>query len=212
MEHIKNLYQDAFRKNGDSPAAVLWPKGRQTERFYALSKNIKNAGGFSVLDFGCGLAHFKEYLDAHYSQVDYSGADIVDEFLTHNRTKFANSNFLKPEELYKSEKCYDYIFSSGAFNILYVDNKEEHKKIVFDILTKLFQKTNKYLSVNFMTDQVDFQQQAAYHQNIEELFSFCSKNLTKRLEIDQSYMPFEFTITLWKNQTILKPENIYPVE
>ncbi|HKC68115.1 MAG TPA: class I SAM-dependent methyltransferase [Bacteroidia bacterium] len=209
MEHIKTLYQDAFNKNGDSPASVLWPKGRQSERFYALSKNINSIEPFSVLDFGCGLAHLKEYLNTNYSNAQYTGVDIVDDFLNHNRKKFPNSDFIKPEEFYKSEKCYDYIFSSGAFNILYVTSKEEHKKIVFDILKKLFNKTTKYMSVNFMTDQVDFQQEGAYHQNVSELFEFCSINLTKRLQIDQSYMPFEYTITLWKDQTILKPENTY---
>src|ERR1700751_4997890 len=188
MKHIKALYKDAFNKNGDSPASVLWPKGRQSERFYALCKNIKSVDKFSVLDFGCGLSHLKGYLDSNYSSVEYTGVDIVDEFLNHNRAKFPNSFFLTPDELYGSEKCYDYIFSSGAFNILYVDNKEEHKKIVFDILEKLFQKTTKYLSVNFMTDQVDFQQEGSYHQNVIELYEFCSKKLTKRLEIDQSYM------------------------
>ena len=212
MDHIKTLYQDAFNKNGDSPASVLWPKGRQSERFHALSKNIKNEDKFSVLDFGCGLSHLKDYLDSSYSNVEYTGVDIVEEFLNHNKTKLPNDTFLTPDELYASENKYDYIFSSGAFNILYVNNKEEHKEIVFDILEKLFQKTNKYLSVNFMTDQVDFQQEGAYHQNVIELYEFCSKKLTKRLEIDQSYMPFEFTITLWKDQTILKPEHIYPNE
>src|SRR6185437_903756 len=207
MDHIKILYQDAFNKNGDSPASVLWPKGRQSERFFALSRNVKSKSKFSVLDFGCGLAHLKEYLDSSYLDVEYTGADIVDDFLNHNSKKFPNSTFLTPDELYASEKKYDYILSSGAFNILYVKDKEEHKKIVFDILEKLFQRTTKYLSVNFMTDQVDFQQEGAYHQNIIELYEFCSKNLTKRLEIDQSYMPFEFTITLWKDQTILKPEH-----
>ena len=33
--------------------------------------------------------------------------------------------------------------------------------------------------------------------------------LSPRLAIDQSYMPYEFTITLWKDSTIRRPENLY---
>jgi trans-aconitate methyltransferase len=209
MEHIKQLYKDAFKQHGDSPSSVLWPKGRQDERFYALTRHIKADGGFSVADYGCGLAHFKEYLDQHYSNVIYTGVDIVEDFLNHNKTKYPDSHFVQPEELFNGDKTYDYILASGTFNILYVNDEASHKKIVFDVLEKLFSKTNRYLSVNFMTDQVDFKQDTAFHMNVTELYEFCSRSLSKRMSIDQSYMPYEYTITLWKDTTVLRPENIY---
>jgi trans-aconitate methyltransferase len=209
MEHIKNLYKEAFKKSGDSPSSVLWPKGRQHERFFALCRNIREDGTFSVVDFGCGLAHLKEYIDTNYTNVEYTGVDIVEDFLQHDRKKYQGSHFMTPDELFLSEKNYDYILSSGAFNILYVPDRNEHRKIVFDTLAKLFSRTKKYLSVNFMTDQVDFQQEGAYHQNVMELYEFCSVNLSKRIVIDQSYMPFEFTITIWKDAGINKPDYVY---
>lgn len=47
MEKIKNLYKSSFKEFGDSPKAVQWPKGRQEDRFYALTKHINKSGDFS---------------------------------------------------------------------------------------------------------------------------------------------------------------------
>jgi len=203
------MYEDAFRAHGDSAKSVLWPKGRQEERFNALTKYIRNNKGFSVLDYGCGLGHLKEYLDGRYNGVNYSGTDIVPEFIKTVKKKYPGSEFLFTNSHLKVTKNYDYIISSGAFNILYVDDKEQHKKIIFEILSHLFLKCTIYLSVNFMTDSVDFQQKGAYHQNVFELYNFVFANLSKRFVIDQSYMPYEYTITIFKNHDIIRSENIY---
>lgn len=208
MKNIINIYKQAFESFGDTPNSVLWPKGRQDERFEALTKHIQK-NSFSILDFGCGLAHLKPYLDTKFTDFDYIGADIVADFIKNNQEKYPKSEFLKIEKVQDIQQSYDYIVSSGAFNMLYVEDINAHKKIVFDTLKYLFEKTNVLLSVNFMRDEVDFIQQGAYHQNINEIYSFVINNLSKRLVIDTSYMPYEYTITIFKQQEITRPDNMY---
>lgn len=209
MDEIIKQYKESFAKHGNSPNAVFWPKGRQDERFTALTRFISK-DKFCILDFGCGLAHLRIYLEKNYpNKFEYTGADIVDDFIRENRKNFSNDKFILINTASDINEHYDHIVSSGAFNMLYVNDVQEHKKRVFGILTELFSKTNVSLSVNFMTDAVDFIQTGAYHQNIKELYDFVFADLTKRIVIDQSYMPYEFTITLFKDQTILRPENIY---
>ena len=107
---------------------------------------------------------------------------------------------------------FDYVLISGAFNMSYFEDLEKHKNLVYEILESLFSKTSVYLSVNFMSDQVDFIQEGAYHQNINELLRFVLERLSKRYVLDCSYMPYEFTITVFKDQTIKRPDNIYKNE
>lgn len=209
MDEIIRQYKESFALHGNSPNAVFWPKGRQDERFTALTRFISK-DKFSILDFGCGLAHLRIYLEKnHPNKFEYTGADIVDDFVKENRKNFQNDKFILINTASEIAEQYDHIVSSGAFNMLYVNDVQEHKKIVFGILTELFSKTKVSLSVNFMTDAVDFIQPGAYHQNIKELYDFAFTKLSKRIVIDQSYMPYEFTITFFKDQTILRPENIY---
>jgi SAM-dependent methyltransferase len=200
MKHIKDIYKEAFEKHGNSPASVLWPKGRQDDRFNALTREINKSKGFSVLDFGCGLAHLKEYFDAKFEvPIKYTGVDLLPEFLQTAIGKFMDANFMSPEELFSSVECYDYVLASGTFNILYEAQKSAHRDIVFQMMESLFNKTNIFLSVNFMTDKVDFEQKGAYHQSVTELYEFVTRSLSNRFIIDKSYMPYEYTITIWKD-------------
>jgi SAM-dependent methyltransferase len=209
VEHIKKSYKETFRKYGDSPCAVQWPKGRQVERFDALTSHFNKNETFSVLDFGCGLAHLKEYLSYRYKSFNYIGVDVVDDFINSNKKKFSDSEFITPDELFHNNQLYDYVIISGTFNILYQEDVDKHKMYVLNLLSKLFQKTNKYISVNFMTDQVDFIQEKSFHINPIEVYDFFRNHLSKRILINQSYMPYEFTITVWKDDFIIKPDNIY---
>ena len=201
-------YSKAFKKHGDSPKSVMWPKGRQEERFSALMRYTPKESSFSILDYGCGLAHLLSFLEENYKEYDYSGCDIVEDFITHNSHKYKNYTFFNSNNK-KINSKYDHIVVSGVFNILYTDDEVDHKKIVFETIKLLFKQTNKSLAINFMTDQVDFKSPSAYHQNVIELYEFCSNSITRRLNIDQTYMPYEFTITLFRNQEIKTPNNIY---
>ena len=209
MEHIVQLYEKAFRIHGDSPEAVLWPKGRQEVRFHALTKHINLKERFSILDYGCGLAHLKPYLDDCYVNFSYTGVDSVSAFVDKSRVKYGDSKFYHittPEYLPSN---YDFVVASGVFNLRYLADQKANQAMIFKMLQQLFDHTNIYLSVNFMTDSVDYQQEGAYHQNVAELYEFLYQNVSHRLVLDQSYMPYEYTVTVWKNQEIQKPENVY---
>jgi len=208
MDKIIKEYRKAFLNHGDSPKSVMWPKGRQEERFEALLRFIPKENHFSILDYGCGLAHLIEYLEKKFKNFDYAGCDIVNDFIVHNSKKFKQGTFFNSTNQ-KISLNYDYTVVSGAFNILYFEDEVEHKNVVFETIKMLFKQTNKILSINFMTDQVDFKSPNAYHQNVKELYDFCYENITKRLNIDQTYMPYEFTITLFCDQEILIPVNTY---
>lgn len=209
MESVIGLYQNAFKEHGDHPASVFWPKGRQDVRFDALTRFIPKGSTFSLLDYGCGLAALKPYMHEHHPSVTYSGADMVPEFVQTAQKKY-DSDFYQVSSPADIKQDYDVIIGSGLFNPCYrPDDREENRRMVFDILQQLFNRTRVYLAIDFMTDAVDFQQENSYHQNVVDLYQFALKNLSPRLVIDQSYMPYEFSLIVWKDRTIQRPENLY---
>jgi trans-aconitate methyltransferase len=212
IDKVIKQYQGAFDKYGNSEKSVFWPKGRQKERFDALTRSIVKRK-FSILDFGCGLGHMFDYLNEIYDgNFSYHGVDIVDSFIAQNKLTFPNTDFQLIQDYSEIQKSFDYVLISGVFNISYFEDLEKHKNLVYQMLEGLFSKTSVYLSVNFMSDQVDFIQEGAYHQNINELLRFVSEKLSKRYVLDCSYMPYEFTITVFNDQTIERPDNIYKNE
>ena len=208
-DKIRIAYEKAYCEHGDSPSGVLWPKARQDIRFDALTRNISSKENFSLLDFGSGLAHLKEYLDLNYQNVIYSGVEMHDFFLEASRSKYPECSFHNIDSPQQLNENFDYVVSSGAFNMLYSDCELEHKEVVFKIIEDLFLLSHVYCSVNFMSDNVDFKQEGSYHQNVSEMLTFVRDNLSQRVSVDCSYMPYEFTITIWRDQEIKRPENIY---
>jgi len=208
ISQVKTIYSNAYKEHGDSIKSLFIPKGRQKERFDVLTSYINN-DGFTILDYGCGLAHLKQYLEEKFSDYTYTGVDIVNEFIDENTKKFKDAQFQLINEHQEIVGNFDFIISAGVFNILYDDSFEKQQYIIEETLTHLFSLANKVLSVDFMTDQVDFIQENNYHQNVVQIYNFASKNLSKRLVIDQSYMPYEFTIHIFKDDGIVRPDNIY---
>jgi len=209
MKKIIEIYKNAYKEHGNSLKAILTPKGRQDFRFQSICQCIKVDKESTVLDYGCGLGHLFEYIQRHYSLCKYSGVDIVSEFINENHLNYPNTSFdlINKEEDVKG--TFDYILSAGVFNLLYAETEEKHKSVVYKILEHLFDRTKIALAVNFMTDEVDFQQDGAFHMNVIELLNYAKNHLTKRVVLDQSYMPYEFTLILYKNDEIIKPDNVY---
>ena len=209
MDSVKKQYSESYKRHGNSLNAIFIPKGRQKERFDSLSNYINDEQKCIVLDFGCGLGHLKEYLAFKFNNITYEGCDIVEEFILQSKENFPDSTFYTINQYIDVVKEYDYIVAAGVFNLLYSPNVEEHFAIVQKIIEHLFLKTKKVLSINFMTDDVDFIALGGYHQNINSFCDYTKKNLTKRFVIDQSYMPYEFTIHLFKDDKIVRPDNIF---
>lgn len=205
---IVDMYRDAFRIHGDKPASVLWPRGRQEMRFHALTRHFKDEH-FSILDYGCGLGHLNTYLDSRFHHYDYIGVDIVPEFVEAVSHKFPNAVVKLIDSEQELLLTVDHVVISGTFNINNCPSRDLYLKKIFEALVYLFGLAKVSLSVNFMTDRVDFCQPNAFHMNLEELTNFCFTKLSNRLTIDFSYMPYEFTLVIFKDTFIKRPENTF---
>jgi len=206
--NIIAAYRDSHRMHGDSPAAVQWPKGRQDLRFRALTRQIDPSRPCSVLDFGCGLAHLNDYFDQHGFHVDYTGADIVPEFVDAVAARHPGARVLLLDDSAALTERYDHVVASGTFNIVEGD-PASHAATVRETLVRLFGACRSSLAVNFMTDDVDFVQEGAYHVAPDDVLSFVRQTMTKRLLLDQSYMPYEFTVVAFRDDAIVRPDNVY---
>lgn len=201
-------YQRAFAAHGDTPSGVLWPRGRQALRFDALTRHFSGEG-FSVLDYGCGLAHLKAYLDQKFRRCEYHGADLVPEFVQAAVAKYPDAKVQLVQSHADVSTPVDHVVISGTFNIIDDVDRAAYMERVQAALTHLFSLARVSLAVNFMTDRVDFVQPQALHVNVEAMMDFMRRHLSPRLRVDESYMPYEFTLVALKDREIVRPDNIY---
>jgi len=208
LDPLISRYREAFRRHGRSPAAVLCPKGRQHLRYAALTSHIRREG-FTLLDYGCGLGHLKAFLDSRYKEFRYFGVDVVPEFVAECATTFPGASFAEIRGHADVAGEHDYTVLSGVFNILYVPDREQHLRAVFDTLEHLFRHTAIALSCDFLSDQVDYQQPDAFHMGKAALLEFVRARLSPRYVLDHSYMPYEFALTVFRDQRITRPDNVF---
>ena len=205
---ILETYRRSFAEHGDSPAGVQWPRGRQSLRFDALTRHFQR-DQFSVLDYGCGLGHLKDYLDQRFCNYEYCGADLVPEFVTAVCTKYPTAKVQLINSYREILDSVDHIVISGTFNIIEGTDRTAYVEGIKATLVHLFSHARQSLAVNFMTDRVDFMQPQALHMNVEAMMDFIRRQLSPRLMVDESYMPYEFTIVALKGSEVVRPDNIY---
>jgi SAM-dependent methyltransferase len=205
---VRDIYRQAFREHGNSVRAVFWPRDRQEIRLGALTRFIAE-DGFSILDYGCGLAHLKPLLARRFTSFSYTGVDLVDEFVEEDRRQYPDATFRRITTFRDVGETFDHIVLSGVFNMLYDDDPTLQARLIRETLRHLFDHCTISLAVNFMTDRVDYRQPSAHHQNPEDICEFVRQELSPRLIIDQSYMPYEYTVTVFRDSVITRPDNIY---
>lgn len=198
MRRMVSYYQAGYKRYGRSVEALGWLKGKQNLRFRNLSRHIDKQD-FTVLDFGCGLGDLYVFLKKRYKQFRYLGVDLVGEFISDN-----NVFFQSEDALFKKIECYtdivedfDYVILSGVFNFLYDQSMLVHQATVFEIIEHLYNKSSVAFSTDFLSPYVDYKQQNAYHQDISSLLKHLPQKY-KCFELNHSYMPFEFSITIYK--------------
>jgi SAM-dependent methyltransferase len=208
FSEIIDQYRAAFARHGDSLESVLWTKGRQKIRFVVLTAHIVD-DGFSILDFGCGLAHLKSYLDERFKSHHYTGADFVPDFIAHNRKRHTDASFHLANTPAQVPGDFDHILMSGIFNLRYGKDDEASFEIVKRILREAFAKAKISLAVDFRRDRTNYREPDAYHQSLAALYSFACDELSPRLRFDLSYMPYEYALIVFKDATPVEPENVY---
>ena len=208
---IINLYKKEYKKNGDSVKSLLTPKGRNSLRYSVVLDYLIANQEIKLLDYGCGLGYLYDFLRKRKIEIDYTGVDIVDDFISACQEKFPEKknsfHIIKPNQ--KIVGNYDIIFASGVFNLKSTIDKKTSLKKAYDRINELFELTNNLLICDFPTEYVDFVQSNAQHFNLRDLINFCVTKLSRRFVVRHDILPYEYTLILWKNSEIIKPDNVY---
>jgi SAM-dependent methyltransferase len=200
VDYIKR-YEERLKKYGYSPETLGWGKeGRQSIRYQVLAEYAVKNHSSSVLDVGCGFADLYPYLKSNGWKGSYTGIDIIPSLLKIARENHPGIEVQEADICSWSNKDkYDYVIASGIFNAkLATTDNQQH---ILQSLKAMFEKTDKVMSVDFMSTYVDFQKEQAWHTDPQWLIPHL-RNLTKRFIIRYDYMPYEFSVILFKDDRI----------
>lgn len=199
IQDLQAHYRELLQIHGDSPQAVQYSTRESQERRFDILSEIGNLNGCKILDFGCGTGQFYDYLTRKGIDVQYSGVDIVDEFLTLCRKKFPLGRYGKLEE-FEGER-FDYVMIAGVFNNRMPNNLAFYQSTI----KTLFGMANRGLSFNMMSAYVDYEDEGLFYEYPEKVFTFLKKNVTQFVNLRNDYEvkegapPFDFTVYAYRS-------------
>ncbi len=178
----------------DSSEVIGWSsKDTQLIRFNVLTQ-IADISLSSVLDVGCGVGDFLPFLNENFSAVSYQGIDLHPKMVQLAYKKYPDGSFAELE-LQNCNRLYDYVFVSGAFNLLVEDNL----RYITDQITCLDRVAKKGIAFNLLSSYANSDERypSLYYYNPLEIFALC-KNRYERVILRHDYLDNDFTIYIYK--------------
>ncbi|PKL77169.1 MAG: class I SAM-dependent methyltransferase [Candidatus Melainabacteria bacterium HGW-Melainabacteria-1] len=194
-------YRARLARYGYAPESLGWGHGgRQEIRFSVLAEGLLANPNTSVLDVGCGFADLYDYLVARGWSGSYTGLDLVPELLDVARARHPQLELHAGDlaSFASGKTTYDYVLASGIFNArLQQMTNEAHIEASLGHMLAL---ARVAVCADFMSTWVDFQHPEAWHTDPVWLLQI-ARRLSRRLELRCDYMPFEFALTLYRDDS-----------
>lgn len=207
-KNINNFYSERYEEYGYSPKSLGWDKGKQNVRFEILTSQY-DFQGKSLLDIGCGFGDLSIFLDRKYTNYKYFGIDLLKDFVREARER--NTQDYKRFEVadildFTPHQNYDFAIASGTFNLALQDaDNYEYLDYVFK---KTFAICKDGFAFDFLSDKVDYQLKDSFHYAPEKVLSLAYK-YSRNLVLRNDYMPFEFAIFLFKDDSFKKEDTLF---
>lgn len=202
IEKIKEEYEDNLKdKKVDSVEASHWIGKEKTWLRFKILTSIDDLNNKKILDFGCGNALLVDYLKERGIEMNYYGWDISEAMINIARNRHPEVKFKKIDMFQDISEYYnffDYILTSGVFYIKGNSDNNIHREFIYRTLKYLWPLVTRGISVNFLTEYVDWFDEKLYYCSIDDITSFIVKNLSRRFIIRHDYPLWEFTIFIYR--------------
>lgn len=201
---IVDHYNACLEKHGDNHLGVDWPKREDAEARYRVMLGVISweiPEKVSLLDFGCGASHLYEYiLKNKISNIDYSGLDLSEKFISLSRSKFPSNNYYCMDILDDKNDIpmFDYTVMNGVFTEKRDLSFEEMFEFFQAVLKRVFIFTKKGMAFNVMSKQVDWERNDLFHLSFDSLASFLTKEISRNFIIRHDYKLYEYTVYVFK--------------
>lgn len=204
---IIDRYLDRVKSFGHGPSALGEPKKRQSFYYKIMleSKDVSLTDSF--LDVGCGYGDFYTYLRNNNYTGKYLGVDINKTLVTHGKELNPLAD-LRVLDLQKEglEDKFDWCFSC---HVLTSDTtKVDYLEYLSSMLNKMWERCDKGIIFNLLSPQADYTNPIHVRPDFNKILGILTR-ITNRFTLRHDYMPFEYTIHLYKHNQIDREKLIF---
>lgn len=179
---------------GNDWRALGWQSRRTQFRRFAVLAEVAPLVDQRVLDVGCGLGDLYRYFQTKEVAVDYTGYDLLPDMIKRARKRFPQARFEVRDVLQGlGKERFDYILSSGAFNVNFGDNLHA----VQQVLRTMLAYSVHGVAINFIKRTAGASSDPIFHYyDPQEMLAFC-RTLCPHVRLREGYLPNDFTLYLY---------------
>lgn len=190
-------YQKNFQKFGVDPKALSWgSRGAAHQRFRQMWAEI-DFNNKSVLDVGCGFGEMAKFLHKRYKNVNYTGVDIVPEFIKEAQGMHPYYSF-ETRDYFNNpiEEQFDVVMASGTLNS-YLGNKNiSFRKNAIKVMFEHSKKVCVFNMLGGHPAPATPEGSNVWYADSLEILDYCM-SLTRRVILRANYHPTDFTIFMY---------------
>lgn len=191
LTRVKTYYDETFKDWGHSVDALSWEdKKKQWLRFQVLSTVIPDEP-CSLLDVGCGFGDLQQFLtEQKFSQVTYTGIDVMKPFIDIARKRFPNGNFIEGD-FHTLQQDFDVVLASGPFSLKEADNEAMIRRAI----DALWRRTRKALAFNLLSNKASerLRFDDYYFYDPAAMLAY-ARTLTPKVQLREDYLQVEFAL------------------
>ena len=190
---VVDFFRLHVRLFGDDWRSLGWHSRQTQYRRFAILCEVGELAGKRILDIGCGLGDFYGYCRAEGIEIDYTGFDLLPEMIERARLHYPEARFVERDVLQGlGDDHFDYILSSGAFNIDFGNNLSAVKRT----LQLMVQHCVEGVAINFLSISDPERDPVFYHYDPQLMLEYAQR-ISARAQLREGYLPNDFTLYLY---------------
>lgn len=197
-----DTHNKMIEKNGYTEKSLWGSKESQQLRFKVMAELFVSKENFSVLDLGCGLCDFNEYLLKNgFENFEYTGVEINPLFIEQAKSRNPDINivFGSVDDL-PVDKHWDYVVASGIYNL--GSSLEETDDFFISQFSKLYPNIQVGFAVNFLSMYSLNQDHVSIYHNPSIIIDKCTSNFSRYFKLFHDYLPHDFTVFVYKEKNL----------
>ena len=206
-QKILSRYTERAELFGHGAAAIGEPLKRQPFYYYFMLPTDEFGPNDSILDVGCAYGDLLRYLKAIGWTGRYCGIDINPDLVAEGKARAPDSD-LRVHDIQDEPlgEIFDWCFSchvitSDTDDIPYLDHLQ-------GMLEHMWAHTRKGILFNLLSPLVDYTNPIHARPKFSDVLAIVTR-LTNRFSLRHDYMPFEFSLQLYKQNQVNRDSLIF---
>lgn len=193
QEAVVDFFRLHVRLFGDDWRALGWHSRKTQYRRFDVLCGVGELAGKRILDIGCGLGDLYGYFRESDVKLDYTGCDLLPEMVERASLRYPEALFFEQDVLQGlGDTRFDYILSSGAFNIDFGNNLSAVKWT----LQLMIEHCIEGVAINFLSTSDSERDPMFYHYDPQLMLEY-AQSISMRAELREGYLPNDFTLYLY---------------